>query len=59
MPFGGHGESGCKSTLALICINEQAIDLAFSFFRLDGGYMGKDSYDIFTHRRSFINVPTE
>lgn len=24
-----------------------------------GAYMGKDSYDIFTHRRGYINVPTE
>jgi len=24
-----------------------------------GGYMGKDSYNIFTHRRGYINVPTE
>ncbi|GJE86460.1 aldehyde dehydrogenase family protein [Phanerochaete sordida] len=24
-----------------------------------GGYMGKDSYDIFTHRRGYINVPQE
>ena len=26
---------------------------------LDGSYFGKGTYDIFTHRRSFINVPNE
>lgn len=43
------------------------LDVSCFFIRLaadvsldaDGSYMGKGSYDLFTHRRGYINIPTE
>lgn len=60
MPFGGHGASGCKRiTTFVFYLVADVGGFVVVEKKTDGGYLGKSSYDQFTHLRSFINVPAE
>ena len=52
MPFGGHGESGCAYDYAFWSPYADRCSTC-----IDGAYFDKETFDLFTHRRSYINVP--
>ena len=56
LPFGGFAESGCMSWLFTLSRLSSKAD-RLPFHATDGAYSSKASFDTFSHRRGFVNVP--
>lgn len=48
-----------KDNLAVRCALRVVERTAHHFFIVDGSYLGKYSFDTFTHQRGYINVPAD